>query len=57
MGNALYRSSSKPLYTKLNNLQIEDIYKHEIAKFMFNSNIYFDLIYLELDFKIFKILH
>ena len=36
--NAPYRSPAKPLYTQLNILQIQDVYKHEIAKFMFNCN-------------------
>ena len=36
--NAPYRSPAKPLYTKLNILQIQDVYKHEITKFMFNFN-------------------
>ena len=36
--NAPYRSPAKPLYTQLNILRIQDVYKHEIAKFMFNYN-------------------
>ena len=36
--NAPYRSLAKPLYAQLNILQIEDVYKYEIAKFMFNFN-------------------
>ena len=36
--NAPYRSPAKPFYTQLNILQIQDVYKHEIAKFMFNCN-------------------
>ena len=36
--NAPYRSPAKPLYIKLNILQIQDVYKHEIAKFKFNCN-------------------
>ena len=36
--NAPYRSPAKPLYTQLNILQIRNVYKHEIAKFMFNCN-------------------
>ena len=36
--NAPYRSPAKPLYAQLNILQIEDVYKYEIAKFMFNFN-------------------
>ena len=36
--NAPYLSPAKPLYTQLNILQIQDVYKHETAKFMFNCN-------------------
>ena len=36
--NAPYRSPAKPLYAQLNILQIEDVYKYETAKFMFNFN-------------------
>ena len=36
--NVPYRSPAKPLYTQLNILQIQNVYKHENAKFMFNCN-------------------
>ena len=36
--NSPYRSPVKPLYTQLNILQIQDVYKHEIAKFRFTCN-------------------
>ena len=36
--NAPCRSPAKPLYTQLNIFQIQDVYKHEISKFMFNCN-------------------
>ena len=36
--NALYRSPANPFYTQLNILEIQDVYKLEIAKFMFNCN-------------------
>ena len=36
--NAPYQTPAKPLYTQLNILQIQDVYKHKIAKCMFNCN-------------------
>ena len=36
--NAPYRSPAKPFYAQLNISQIEDVYKYEIAKFIFNFN-------------------